>query len=156
MHLSYLADHPEFIVPLAQGRLEHYRDLLPDYTLETHMNKLKTHLNYDSLPIAWVAYSDSNVFGMAALRVHDLDGREDLTPWLGAVYVLPQFRRHGIGTALCKVVEQKAATLGVRTLYLFTLDKRRWYNSLGWLDFEPCTWCGQPGDIMVKSSLQTA
>ncbi len=80
MHISYLADYPEYILPLAQGRLEHYRDLLPDYTVETHVNKLKAHMNYDSLPIASVAHSDGEVFGMAALRVHDLDGREDLTP----------------------------------------------------------------------------
>jgi GNAT superfamily N-acetyltransferase len=109
MHISYLTDHPEFILPLAQGRLEHFRDHLPDYTLETHVSKLQAHMNRDTLPIAWVAHSDTQVFGTAALRPYDLEGREDLTPWLGGVYVLPPFRRRGIGTALCRTVERKAA-----------------------------------------------
>jgi N-acetylglutamate synthase-like GNAT family acetyltransferase len=151
MQISYLADYPEFILPLAEGRLEQYRELLPNYTLGTHVRKLEAHLNRDSLPIAWVAHSDNSALGTAALRVCDLEGREDLTPWLGGVYVLPKFRRRGIGTALSDVVERKAATLGVRTLYLFTLDQQHWYGELGWLPFQPCKWCGQPGDIMVKS-----
>ena len=151
MRMSYLSDHPEFIHPLAQGRLEHFRNLLADHTLETHVATLQAHMNRDVLPIAWVAHSDTEAFGTAALRVHDLEGREDLTPWLGGVYVLPQFRRRGIGTALCAEVERKAAALGVRILYLFTLDRQGWYSALGWTRFEACTWRGCPGDIMVKS-----
>ena len=151
MRISYLTDHPEFILPLAEGRFEHFRDLLPDYTLEMHVRKLEAHMNRDALPIAWVSHSNTEVFGTAALRPDDLEGREDLTPWLGGVYVLPQFRQRGIGTALCGTVERNATARGVHTLYLFTLDKQPWYSALGWVHFEPCTWRGQPGDIMVKS-----
>ena len=151
MRISYLTDHPEFILPLAEGRFEHFRDLLPDYTLEMHVRKLEAHMNRDALPIAWVSHSNTEVFGTAALRPDDLEGREDLTPWLGGVYVLPQFRRRGIGTALCGTVERNATARGVHTLYLFTLDKQPWYGALGWAPFQPCTWRGQRGDIMVKS-----
>jgi Acetyltransferase (GNAT) family len=65
--------------------------------------------------------------GTAALRVHDLKGREDLTPWLGGVFVGSHFRRQGIGAALCAAVEDKARLRGIQTLYLFTLDKQAWY-----------------------------
>lgn len=151
MQIGYLADHSEFILPLAKRRLEFYRQLLPEYTLETHITRLEAHLNRDSIPIAWIACEGDQVFGTAALRQHDLDGREDLTPWLGGVYVLPEFRQRGIGAALCQAVEQKAAELAVPTHYLFTLDRQHWYSSLGWRHLEPCRWRGQPGDIMVKS-----
>ena len=151
MRISYLADHPEFIASLARGRFEHYRDLLPEYTLQTHITKLQAHLNRDALPIAWVAHADGHALGTAALRTHDLDGREDLTPWLGAVYVLPEFRRRGVGTALCATVEGKARELRVHTLYLFTLDRQPWYVTLGWVPFQSCTWRGCAGDIMVKT-----
>jgi N-acetylglutamate synthase-like GNAT family acetyltransferase len=150
MRISYLTEHPEFIPTLARGLLEQYGHILPS-TIETRIAKLQTHMNRDVLPIAWVAHSGMEVFGTAALRVHDLEGREDLTPWLGGVYVLPEFRRRGIGTALCATVEQKAAVLGTRALYLFTLDRQSWYRSLGWSRFESCTWCGRRGDIMIKS-----
>ncbi len=150
MRISYLTDYPYFIPALAQGLLEHYRDILPNETIETRVGKLQAHMNRDVLPIAWVSHADTEAFGTAALRVHDLEGREDLTPWLGGVYVLPQFRRRGIGTALCAEVERKATALGVRTIYLFTLDRQGWYGTLGWIRFEPCTWRGRRGDIMVK------
>ena len=82
--------------------------------------------------------------------MHDLEGREDLTPWLGGVFVLPAFRRQGIGSALCAAVEEHAQRTGVKTLYLFTLDQQSMYARLGWRHFDPCVWRGFKGDIMVK------
>lgn len=151
MKISLLADHPEFIATLAPWVFEHWRPILTQETLKARVAKFQAHLNRDSLPIAWVAHSGSQVLGTAALRVHDLPGREDLTPWLGGVYVAPQFRGRGIGAALCTAVEQKAKTLlETPILYLFTLDKQAWYRSLRWSMFEPCTWYGRAGDIMFK------
>ena len=103
------------------------------------------------VPLALVAHSGSQVLGTAALRADDLPGREDLTPWLGGMYVAPQFRGRGIGAALCAAAERKAAALfETPMLYLFTLDRQAWYGRLGWSLFEPCSWCGRRGDIMVK------
>jgi len=150
VQVSYLSEHPEFIPTLASALLAHYGDLLPEDSFETRAEKLRRHLNRDSLPIAWVAHSEAGVAGTAALRVHDLEGREDLTPWLGGVYVLPEHRRRGVGAALCATVERKAASLGVQTLYLFTLDRQTWYADMGWRPFDHCTWRGQAGAIMRK------
>jgi N-acetylglutamate synthase-like GNAT family acetyltransferase len=97
---------------------------------------------------------NGRVFGSAALRVHDLEGREDLTPWLAGVYVGRDFRRRGIGAALCATVEDAARSQGIQTLYLFTLDKQAWYSRLGWTVLGPCVWHERPGDIMRKQ-LQT-
>ena len=81
---------------------------------------------------------------------HDLEGREDLTPWLGGVFVGSQFRRRGIGEALCVTVEEAAKSRGIQTLYLFTLDKQAWYSRQGWTLLAPCVWHERPGDIMSK------
>ena len=59
-------------------------------------------MNRDQLPIAWVAHANGQLLGTAALRVHDLEGREDLTPWLGGVFVASHFRRRGISAALSR------------------------------------------------------
>ncbi len=151
MQISYLVDHPEFVTTLASWIFEHWRPVLAQETLESRIAKFRTHLNRDALPIAWVAHSQSQIFGTAALRVHDLPDREDLTPWLGGMYVASPFRRRGIGAALCEAVEQKARTLlETQTLYLFTLDKQTWYKDRGWSMHEPCSWFGRAGDIMIK------
>jgi N-acetylglutamate synthase-like GNAT family acetyltransferase len=150
LNISFLADHPEFIETLAPLVAEHWRPILTQETMQSRAAKFRTHLNYDTLPITWVAHSGSQVFGTAALRVHDLPDLDNLTPWLGGVYVAPEFRNRGVGTALCSTVEQQAKELGISTLYLFTLEKQVWYENLGWSMFQPCTWCGRAGDIMVK------
>jgi hypothetical protein len=90
--ISYLADHPEFIETLAPWVYEHWRPILTEETLDSRVARLQSHLNRNELPIALVAHSGSNVYGMAALRVHDLPGREDLSPWLGGVFVAQSFR----------------------------------------------------------------
>ncbi len=78
MQISYLAEYPEFVPALASGLLEQWRWITPELTLADRTAKLEAHLNRDALPIAWVAHSDGQLLGTAALRVHDLEGREDL------------------------------------------------------------------------------
>jgi N-acetylglutamate synthase-like GNAT family acetyltransferase len=150
VQITYLIDHSEYIPQLAQWLFEQWGLILGEKTLEVRIKKLKAHMNREELPIAWVAHANGQVVGTAALRVHDLDGREDLTPWLGGVFVGPDFRRRGIGQALCAAVEDAARERGIHTLYLFTLDKQAWYSRLGWTMLEPCVWHQRPGDIMCK------
>jgi N-acetylglutamate synthase-like GNAT family acetyltransferase len=155
VRISYLIEHPEYISQLAQWLFEQWDSILGEETPEARIKKLKTHMNRDKLPIAWVAHANGQLLGTAALRVHDLEGREDLTPWLGGVFVGSHFRRQGIGAALCATVEDKARSRGIQTLYLFTLDKQAWYSRLGWTVLSPCVWQRRPGDIMCKQ-LRTA
>jgi len=150
VRISYLIEHPEYIPQLAQWLFEEWDSILGEKIPEARIKKLQAHLNRDKLPIAWVAHESRRPLGTAALRVHDIEGREDLTPWLGGVFVGPQFRRRGIGAALCARVEDEARSRGIQTLYLFTLDKQEWYSRLGWTLFGPCVWHQRPGDIMSK------
>ena len=152
MKIDYLAEHSEFISTLAQETLEHYRDILREETLETRCTKLRLHLQTETLPLALVAFAGEELFGMGALREHDLPGREELTPWLGGVFVLAPYRRRGIGSALCRALEEKAWLMGFRVLYLFTLDQQRLYARLGWQHLQSSSWLGHPVDIMFKRS----
>jgi len=150
VQISYLIDFPQYLPQLAQWLFEQWGSMLGEKTLEARIKKLKAHMNRDQLPIAWVAHANGELLGTAALRVHDLEGREDLTPWLGGVFVGSQFRRRGIGEALCVTVENAARSRGIRSLYLFTLDKQAWYSLQGWRVLVPCVWYERPGDIMSK------
>src|SRR4029434_6756472 len=138
LRLSHLVDYPEYIPQLAQWLFEEWDSILGERTLDARIKKLQAHLNRDKLPIAWVAHENGQVLGTAALRVHDLEGREDLTPWLGGGFVGPEVRRRGICAALCATVEDTARSRGTQTLYLFTLDKQTWYSRLGWTALGPC------------------
>jgi GNAT superfamily N-acetyltransferase len=150
VQISYLIDYPQYIPQLTQWMFEEWDMMLGEKTSEARVKKLNAHLNRDQLPIAWVAHADGQALGTAALRVHDIEGHEDLTPWLGGVFVGEQFRRRGVGAALCSVVEEAARSRGTETLYLFTLDKQAWYSRQGWTGFAPCVWHERPGEIMSK------
>lgn len=150
MQIDFLSDHPHLIDSLAPPILDHWRFALPEDTLEARKERLRGHLNRKELPIAWVAHQRGEVYGTAALRMHDLEGRTDLSPWLGGVFVLPAFRRNGIGSALCMTVERHAANEGVRKLFLFTLDKEALYVRMGWDKIGGSNWRGFSGVIMAK------
>jgi GNAT superfamily N-acetyltransferase len=154
IRISYLIEYPEYIPQLAQWLFEQWGTMLGEKTPEARIESLKAHMNRNELPIAWVAHANGQLFGTAALRVDELEGREDLTPWLGGVFVGPHFRRRGIGAALCATVESAARSRGTRKLYLFTFDKQAWYSRLGWTVLSPCVWYQRPGEIMCKQ-LQT-
>ena len=150
VRISYLIEHPEYIPQLAQWLFDHWGSILGEQTPDARIEKLKAHMSRDKLPIAWVAHADGQLFGTAALRVHDLEGREDLTPWLGGVFVGSRFRRQGIGATLCTALEDAARSRAIKTLYLFTLDLQTWYSRLGWALLDPCIWHERRGDIMFK------
>ena len=97
------------------------------------------------------AHEAGQAIGTASLRASDLPGREELSPWLGGVYVAPAFRGRGIASALCRTVEERAAALGHDRLYLFTLDQQALYQRLGWRAIERTSWRGRAIDLMVKA-----
>lgn len=86
------------------------------------------------IPCVFVAEHDGHFAGTASLDPDDLPGREDLTPWLANVVVLPAWRGRGIASALVRRVEHAACATGARTLWLYTSAARGLYLRLGWRD----------------------
>jgi len=150
MRISYLADRPELAAQLVPGLLEHWSYIFPHQTVADRTAKFNAHLNRDELPIAWIAHDGDVALGTAALRKADLEGREDLGPWLGGVYVAPVYRGRGIASELCRVVEGKAYEQGVSRLYLFTHGQESLYERLGWATLERTVWHGHECSIMSK------
>src|SRR5947208_16411748 len=132
VRISYLIEHPEYIPQLAQWLFEHWGSILGEETPGARIKKLKAHMNRDKLPIAWVAHANGQLLGTAALRARDLQGRDDLNPWLGGVFVGPHGGRRGIGAALCATVEDEARSRERQTLHMFMLVTQAWYSRLGW------------------------
>lgn len=150
MVIELLADRPDLALSLAPEIARHWSVLIPEETTASRVAKLRSHCNRDALPIAWVAHSDGEPLATAALRTYDLEGRDDLTPWLGGVFVLQKYRGRGVASALCGVAEAKAWQLGYKRVYLFTLDQQSLYSRLGWQIFGDTMWRGREGRIMFK------
>lgn len=153
MHIGYLADHPESVQTLALAIWPHWRKEVPeDTTVEHRARKLQSHMQKAALPLALVALEQGEVLGTASLRVHDLEGREELSPWLGGVFVLPNHRDKGVASALCKAAKEQARAMGISSLYLFTSDQQNLYERLGWKTIEMTEWRGTSGSIMLANT----
>ena len=150
LRISYLKDHPQLAAQLIPGFLDHWHYVFPDDTAERRLAKFRSHENYDVLPIAWIAHDGDIALGTAALRQSNLEGREDLGPWLAGLYTDPRFRRWGVASGLCRVVEGKAVELGATKLYLSTHGQESLYEQLGWSRLEPAMWHGYACSIMWK------
>jgi len=149
MHIDYLADHPEFISTLAHWHHKEWSYLRPSDTVEARTARLRAACGRGEIPSVFVAFSDGTLFGSAMLIAHDMDTRMDLTPWLAGVFVAPDYRRRGIGSALIERVVGCAAALGVRRLYLYTPSVAQMYSRLGWSAVERTSYRG--ADVAVMS-----
>ena len=132
MHIDYLADHRDLIPTLAPWHHRQWAYLNPGKTLEQRIAKLRGHCGRKTIPVTFVALEDTTLLGSASLVEDDMDTYPDLSPWLASVYVAPEHRRQGIGSALVRRVVEEAAALGSKTLFLFTPDRESLYARLGW------------------------
>jgi GNAT superfamily N-acetyltransferase len=154
MQIGYLADHQAFIPTLVRWHHAQWSYLRPGDTLEKRAERLRTRLSKTQIPMTFVAYTaDANgaeiLLGSSSLLVQDLDTRPELSPWLASVYVDEKQRRQGIGSALVRHAAQKAAELGVETLYLFTPDREQFYARLGWTVVERTPFGGKMQVVMA-------
>ncbi|RJP70316.1 MAG: GNAT family N-acetyltransferase [Candidatus Abyssobacteria bacterium SURF_17] len=150
MEIVNLKERVEFIPILAVWHHNQWSYLNPDGSIEQRVASLETELKSDGIPKTFVAVSGEALLGSASLVPHDMDTRMDLSPWLASVFVAPDARKQGIGSALIRHVVKEAGRLGYRTIYLFTEpDKVGFYARLGWSHLETTVYRGHNECIMV-------
>ena len=81
-----------------------------------------------------IAMSSCRPVGTVSVVECDLEGREDLTPWLSSLFVPLQERRKMIGQALIEAACDWTRQRRFSNLYLYALQGRltAYYNRLGW------------------------
>jgi GNAT superfamily N-acetyltransferase len=130
--IEYLADRREFIPVLAGWLQAEWGDLRPGETRADRARRIESVCGHFQIPTVFVAVEEDHLLGSASLVEHDMEIRQNLTPWLAAVFVLPEYRRRGIGAALVERVVEEAQALGVPHLYLYTPGPGDLYLRLGW------------------------
>ena len=81
---------------------------------------------------------------------HDMDIHRDLTPWLSALFVQPEYRGRGIGTALVAHFESRVRAAGIRHAYLYTSAAEQFYARLGWTTFGRESYADEDVALMMK------
>jgi GNAT superfamily N-acetyltransferase len=88
--------------------------------------------------------------GTCLLVSSEIDPVHAVSPWLAGLYVAPEHRRFGVGTALVRAVEDQARARGHSRLYLYTDDARPFYERLGWKTVDRVDWKGFPTELMER------
>lgn len=83
------------------------------------------------MPLTFVALDGEKLVGTVGLWRCDLISRQDLYPWLAALYIDEHQRGRGLGAKLQEHVINYARTLGYPQLYLYSACKD-YYERFGW------------------------
>ncbi len=148
MQINYLTDDPQAVSILAGWIYYEWGHMVPGRTIETAHEKVRQSVDRTDIPLTLVCYIDGKAVGTAGIDTADMATHPELTPWMASVYVPPEMRRRGIGTALCKRVRVELERLHVKTAYLFTPDQERLYQGLGWKTFSRESYHGEDVVLM--------
>ncbi len=148
--IESLVDYPQFIPTLAAWHHAQWSYLDVGKSMAQRAATLRTHQRA-TVPMTVVALSSGALLGSASLIAHDMDTRLDLSPWLASVYVAPSYRGHGVGSALVREIVAHATAMGFPALYLFTPDRARFYEQLGWHVLEHVRYRGYEQVLMSIS-----
>lgn len=83
------------------------------------------------MPLTFVAIKGDKLVGTVGLWRCDLISRQDLYPWLAALYIDESQRGQGLGAKLQQHVIKHARALGYPQLYLYSACKN-YYERFGW------------------------
>jgi N-acetylglutamate synthase-like GNAT family acetyltransferase len=89
------------------------------------------------IPFALVAHDGERFLGTSSVITSDLDERPQFTPWVAAVWVEEDARKHGVGGELVNRATEDCFALGEKRVYLCARARMAgFYERLGWTMIE--------------------
>lgn len=150
MRILALQEKPELISVLATLHLPQWQAAHPGWTQGDWETEFRRHLG--TFPCTLLALDENDeLLGSASLLEDDMNGATDYTPWLANVLVLPAARGSGVGGKLITAIEERAKTLGIAALHLFTEDQQALYQRRGWQEIHFLDFEGKDVSLMRKA-----
>lgn len=150
MQLSHIKYFQHWVPIIAKWIYDEWAYVYPQKSLQDIQKTLISRINEREMPITLVAHDERGILGTASLKAEDLDIAPELTPWISSVYVHPDYRGEGIGTALAAEIERIARELGFARLHLFNPLARGVFEKLGWHLLKTCQFRGKELAILAK------
>lgn len=145
-----IAERLEWVPTIARWHWEEWGHHDPAGSLQSWTAGLAERTRANGIPTTFVAVDGDLPIGSACLVEHDMSTRPDLSPWLAGVFVVPEQRRHGIGSALVEHATSAAFAFGAPALFLYTNGAERVYAKLGWHVREHAFYEGRNVTIMER------
>lgn len=100
-------------------------------TREFFASVVDSSLGSADLPLTFIALDDGQLVATVGLWRCDLISRQDLTPWLAALYVDEAWRSRGLGQTLQQFITAYGRAAGYQSLYLWATFTG-YYERCGW------------------------
>lgn len=133
----------------AKWRLEAFGDVL-DNSLADEIARLETFAADQTHQVSLIATFDGVPAGTCLLTPKELEPCHPVSPWLAGLYVVPEFRRRGIGKTLIRAIEDQARQRGNSRVYLYADDTVEYYEKLHWRIVEQTIWKDYPMALMAR------
>lgn len=147
--LEDLAAHPHAVGQLAGWYHEEWYDI-EGLDLGALTRELTLRLADPTQGRTFVAIAGGAPVGCISLDPRDLPGHDSRGPWLASLYVVPAWRRHGLGRALIERVIEAATSAGAPALYLWTAGPTHRYEAAGFSTLEKTTYGSRPITVMAR------
>lgn len=146
-----LAEHPHHWQTAAEWSFAAWHHEFPSDTVQTYLDQYELAASKPDTLIEIYAAVDINdkLLGVATLVDDDeLPDAPEPGPWLAAVFVTPDARKHGAGSALVEHVTSRARALGHKRLFLYTEHAQDWYLGKGWSKVRDTVFLGLHHTVM--------
>ena len=154
--VEFLKDNPEYVDQIAHWMFKEWGHLRGYTNADRYIQSVSNRLNNDQTPLTIIVKSEGNeLIAFASLVDHDMETHQELSPWMGGVFVLPSYRGQGFGKIVVNKIEQLANELEYDKLYLFTLDKEEFYKHLSWTKVNDEDYLNSHVTIMSKAIRST-
>jgi GNAT superfamily N-acetyltransferase len=151
LRISYLAEHPEAVPMLKQWFETEWIDYYGPAGPGDAEQDLLAYSGREKLPVALVAFCEGQLCGIAALKPESISTHKHLYPWVAAGFVVPGFRRRGIGANLVSALEDIARELGYSTIYCGTSTATGLLKRHEWQFMERVRYNGEDVSIYWKA-----
>ena len=146
-----LTEHPHHWQTAAEWSFEAWQHEFPSDTVQTYLDQYAlARSKPEQLLEVFAAVTDNDQLLGVATLVHDdeLPDAPEPGPWLAAVFVTANARKHGAGSALVNQVVNRARELGYTKLFLYTEHAQPWYETKGWIKIRDTIFLGLHHTVM--------
>ena len=133
--ITHIKEVPHLQQQAAEMSRVAWKHDFPEDTTQTYLDMFTVSGTYTGRFVeVFAAINQADeLLGLATLVDDDeLPGATEPGPWLAAVFVVPEARKLGVGSALVDHVVSRSRELGYAELFLYTEYQDQWYQKKGW------------------------
>jgi GNAT superfamily N-acetyltransferase len=133
MLITTLADRPDLAFTVARWLWEtSFR--ARGFPMSWALSALDAHVGAGTIPATLVVLDRGEPLGALGLVAHDPSEhyREEQSPWMTDLFVVPEARGRGLGSLLLRAGEKYARSLGNPRVYARVRGPADWFLAQGW------------------------